>query len=45
MGVPFSLRVEVGATTRGTGTILLYRNGELIQTVSIRYAPESKKFA
>jgi len=39
VGVPFSLRVEVGATTRGTGTILLYRNGELIHTVSIEYAP------
>ena len=39
LGVPFSLRVEVGATARGTGTILLYRNGELIQTVSIGYDP------
>lgn len=39
MGVPFSLHVQVGATTRGTGTILLYRNGELIQTVSIEYTP------
>lgn len=37
--VPFSIRVQVGATTRGTGIVLLYRNDQLIQTVSIEYTP------
>ncbi len=38
-GVPFSIRVQIGATARGTGTLLLYRNGELIQNISIQYKP------
>ncbi len=37
--VPFSIRVQVGATTYGTGTVLLYRNDQLIQTVSLEYTP------
>lgn len=37
--VPFSLRLYVGATTHGTGTLLLYRNDELIQTLDVEYTP------
>lgn len=36
-GVPFSLRVQIGATAQGTGTLLLYRNGELIQSIPVEY--------
>ncbi|MCX8102854.1 MAG: VWA domain-containing protein [Candidatus Bipolaricaulota bacterium] len=37
--VPFSLRVQIGATTEGQGTLLLYRNEELIHNISVRYRP------
>lgn len=35
--MPFALRVRLGATTQGTGTLLLYRNGELIQNLPVTY--------
>lgn len=38
-GLPFPLRLRVGATQSDTGTLLLYRNDELIQTLSVDFAP------
>ncbi len=37
--VPFSLRVSLGATDQGTGTLLLYRNDKLIQNLPVAYKP------
>ncbi|MFN4218160.1 MAG: VWA domain-containing protein [Candidatus Bipolaricaulia bacterium] len=37
LGVPFSLRVHIGATDEGTGTLVLYRNGALIQNIPVEY--------
>ncbi len=39
LGVPFSLRLQLGATTQGQGTVLLYRNNELIHSAPIEYTP------
>jgi len=39
LGVPFSLRVQIGATAQGAGTLLLYRNGELIENIPVGYEP------
>ncbi len=38
-GLPFPIRVQVGATTDGQGTLLLYRNEELVQNLSVQYSP------
>lgn len=37
--LPFPIRVQLGATTAGHGTLLLYRNGELVQALSVQYSP------
>jgi len=39
LGVSFSLRLQLSATTYGQGTVLLYRNNELIHTAPIEYTP------
>jgi Ca-activated chloride channel family protein len=39
VGVPFSIRLQLGATTQGQGTVLLYRNNELIHTAPVEYTP------
>ncbi|MCL6643025.1 MAG: VWA domain-containing protein, partial [Candidatus Bipolaricaulota bacterium] len=38
-GLPFPIRVQIGATTDGQGTLLLYRNEELVQNLSVQYSP------
>jgi Ca-activated chloride channel family protein len=38
-GLPFPIRVQIGATTEGQGTLLLYRNEELVQNLSVQYSP------
>jgi Mg-chelatase subunit ChlD len=35
----FPIRVQIGATTAGNGTLLLYRNDQLVQNLSINYSP------
>lgn len=35
----FPIRVRIGATAAGAGTLLLYRNDQLVQNLSIHYSP------
>lgn len=35
----FPIRVQIGATVAGSGTLLLYRNDQLVQNLSISYSP------
>lgn len=37
--LPFPIKVQIGATTDGQGTLLLYRNEELVQNLSVQYHP------
>nr|BAL58766.1 von Willebrand factor type A [Candidatus Acetothermum autotrophicum] len=38
-GLPFPIRVQIGATADGHGTLLLYRNDQLVQNLSVQYGP------
>ncbi len=39
----FPIRVQIGATVAGTGTLLLYRNDQLVQNLSVNYSPGVKE--